>query len=102
MDGMRRPFLRRFRHRLKLESQPFPKRAGMAEAQEVRRGYEQFNPPQPPPGMYFDPASELVLPRAYGGVRLASRGHVARAWFLGLLLFIVTLGIGYITWSLLV
>jgi hypothetical protein len=71
----------------------------MTEAQEVRRGYEQFRPPQPPPGMYFDPASELVLPQ---GVRLASRGQVARVWFLGLLLFIVTLGIGYITWSLLV
>lgn len=27
---------------------------------------------------------------------------MARAWFLGLLLFIVTLGMGYITWSLLV
>jgi hypothetical protein len=69
----------------------------MTEAQEVRRGYEQFIPPQAPPGMYFDSASELVLPR---GVRLASRGQVARAWFLGLLLFIVTLGIGYITWSM--
>jgi len=54
-------------------------------------------PPQAPPGMYFDPASELILPQ---GVRLASRGEVARAWFLGLLLFSVTLGIGYITWSL--
>jgi len=63
---------------------------------EVRRGYEQFVPPQAPPGMYFDPGSELCLPQ---GVLLASRGQVARAWFLGLLLFIVTLGIGYITWS---
>jgi hypothetical protein len=47
--------------------------------------------------MYFDPASGLFLPR---GVRLASRGQVVGAWFLGLALFIVTLGIGYITWSL--
>jgi hypothetical protein len=69
----------------------------MTEAQEVRRGYEQFVPPQAPPGMYFDPASELFLPQ---GVRLGSRGQVAGAWFLGLLLFSVTLGIGYITWSL--
>jgi uncharacterized RDD family membrane protein YckC len=69
----------------------------MTDAQEVRRGYEQFVPPQAPPGMYFDPASELFLPQ---GVRLASRAQVARAWSLGLLLFIVTLGIGYITWSL--
>jgi dienelactone hydrolase len=57
----------------------------MPEEEEVRRGYEQFappQPPQPPPGMYFDPASELVLPQ---GVRLASRGQVAGAWFLGFL-----------------
>jgi len=69
----------------------------MPEAQEIRRGYEQFVPPQAPPGMYFDPASELFLPQ---GVRLASRGRVAAAWFLGLLLFSITLGIGYIAWSL--
>ena len=69
----------------------------MTEAHEIRRGYEQFVPLQAPPGMYFDPASELFLPQ---GVRLASRAQVARAWFLGLLLFSVTLGIGYIAWSL--
>jgi hypothetical protein len=69
----------------------------MPEAEQVRLGYQQFAPPQAPPGMYFDPASELLLPQ---GVRLASRGQVASAWFLGLLLFGVTLGIGCITWSL--
>ncbi len=47
--------------------------------------------------MYVDPASGLTLPR---GVRLASRGQAAAAWFLGVLLFCVTLGIGYVTWSL--
>jgi hypothetical protein len=57
----------------------------------------EFAPPQAPPGMYFDPASELLLPH---GVRLASRRRVAAAWVLGLALFSVTLGIGYITWSL--
>jgi hypothetical protein len=46
--------------------------------------------------MALDPASGLFLPP---GVRLASRARVAAAWFLGLLLFIVTLGIGYIAWS---
>jgi uncharacterized RDD family membrane protein YckC len=71
----------------------------MTQAHEIRPGYEQFVPPQAPPGMYFDPASELILPQ---GVRLASRTQVARAWLLGLLLFIVTAGIGYITWSLFV
>jgi len=69
----------------------------MADAHKARRGYERFVPPQAPPGMYVDPASGLFLPQ---GVRLASRGQVARAWFLGLLLFSVTLGIGYLTWSL--
>jgi hypothetical protein len=69
----------------------------MTEAQEVRRYYEQFVRPQAPPGMYFDPVSELFLP---DGVRLASRQRVAAAWFLGLLLFGVTLGIGYVAWSL--
>ena len=49
--------------------------------------------------MYFDPASELLLPQ---GVRLASRRQVAAAWVLGLVLFSITLGIGYITWSLFV
>lgn len=69
----------------------------MTAAQGIRRGYEQFVPPQPPPGMYFDSTSGLSLP---DGVLFASRRRVAAAWFLGLLLFIVTLGIGYITWSL--
>jgi hypothetical protein len=69
----------------------------MTHAQEVRRGYEQFVPPSAPPGMYFDPASGLFLPL---GVRLASRSRVAAAWFLGLVLFSITLGIGYVIWSL--
>ena len=73
------------------------RRHRMTEAQQVRRGYQQFAPPRAPPGMHIDPASELVLPQ---GVRLASRGQVAAAWFLGLALFSVTLGIGYLTWSL--
>jgi uncharacterized RDD family membrane protein YckC len=68
----------------------------MTDAQEIRSGYEQFAPPQAPPGMYFDPASELVLPQ---GTRLASRAQVAAAFILGLLLFGVTLGIGYLAWS---
>jgi hypothetical protein len=67
----------------------------MTEAQ-LWPGHEQFLPPQPPPGMYFDAESRLFLPQ---GVRLASRGRVAAAWLLGFSLFIVTLGIGYIVWS---
>ena len=43
-----------------------------------------------------DAGSGLTLP---SGVRLASRGQVAAAWFLGLALLIATAGIGYIAWS---
>jgi uncharacterized RDD family membrane protein YckC len=68
----------------------------VTDAQQARPGYQQFASPQAPPGMYFDPASELVLPQ---GVRLASRARVAAAFILGLLLFCVTLGIGYIVWG---
>ncbi len=52
---------------------------------------------QVPTGMYVDSATGLVLP---DGVSVASREQAAAAWFLGLLLFIGTLGIGYVTWSL--
>ena len=48
----------------------------MTDVQQVRLGYQQFVPPQAPPGMDFDPRSGLLLPR---GVRLASRGQVAAA-----------------------
>lgn len=52
-----------------------------------------------PPGMYFDPASGLMLPN---GVQLASIGRRIGAWFLAIPLAIVTLGIGYIIWGLIV
>jgi hypothetical protein len=71
----------------------------MTEADGAGRGYQPPVPPKAPPGMYFDSASELYLPER---VRLASRARVARAWLLGLLLFSVTLGVGYIAWSMLV
>jgi len=63
----------------------------MTEAAEIRRGgYEQLLPPPAQPGM--------VLPAS---TRLASRARVAAALLLALLLFGVTLGIGYVAWSLL-
>jgi uncharacterized RDD family membrane protein YckC len=52
-----------------------------------------------PPGMYFDPVSELMLPN---GVQLASIGRRIGAWFLAIPLAIVTLGIGYLIWGLIV
>ena len=52
-----------------------------------------------PAGLYLDPASGLVLPE---GVRLASVERRIGAWFLAIPLSIVTLGIGYIVWGLVV
>lgn len=63
----------------------------------VRRGCEQFLPPDVAPGMYFDRESGLVLPQ---GVRLASIGRLIAAFCLAVSLFIVTLGVGYISWSI--
>ncbi len=52
--------------------------------------------PAPPVGMFFDPKSGLTLPE---GVQLASPGRRIGAFFLGFLLSIVTLGIGYVLWG---
>jgi uncharacterized RDD family membrane protein YckC len=67
------------------------------DAEAIRRGYEQHAPPSVPPGTYFDHDSGLVLPP---GVRPRSVGRVVAAYTLAVLLFIVTLGIGYLAWSL--
>lgn len=58
-----------------------------------------YPPWSPPPGMYYDPESGLVLP---DGVVLASVGRRIGSFFLGILLAIVTLGIGYVIWGLIV
>jgi hypothetical protein len=62
-------------------------------------GYGAQQPMAVPPGMYYDPNSELLLPE---GVQLASVGRRIGAFFLGFALGIVTLGIGYIIWGLIV
>jgi uncharacterized RDD family membrane protein YckC len=49
--------------------------------------------------MYLDPVSGLTLPQ---GIGLASHGRRIGAYFLGILLIIVTLVIGYIIWGLIV
>lgn len=49
-----------------------------------------------PPGMYQDQLSGLILPN---GTTLAPVGRRIGAFFLGWLLSIVTLGIGYIIWG---
>ena len=68
----------------------------MAKAPHVRPADWQFDPRQAPPGTCVDPASGLILPQ---GLRIASRARVAASLILALLLFGVTLGIGYIAWS---
>jgi uncharacterized RDD family membrane protein YckC len=50
-------------------------------------------------GLYFDQASGLNLPQ---GVELASVGRRIGAFFLAIPLAIVTLGIGYVIWGLIV
>jgi len=49
--------------------------------------------------MYFDQLSGLVLPE---GVQLASVGKRIGAYFLAIPLCIVTLGIGYVIWGLII
>ena len=51
------------------------------------------------PGMYYDQASGLQLPDQ---TELASIGRRIGAYFLAIPLFIVTLGIGYLIWGLIV
>jgi uncharacterized RDD family membrane protein YckC len=63
-------------------------------------GYGFATPPtQRPPGIYVHPESGLTLP---GGVAIAGVGRRIGAFFLGLLLSILTLGIGYVIWGLIV
>ena len=52
-----------------------------------------------PPGMYLDQQSGLMLPQ---GTQLASVGRRIGAFFLAIPLTIVTLGIGYVVWGLIV
>jgi uncharacterized RDD family membrane protein YckC len=58
-----------------------------------------YGAPTPPPGTYFDPQSQVLLPQ---GVQLASPGRRIGAWFLSIPLALVTLGIGYVIWGLIV
>ena len=60
-------------------------------------GYGTQQPMAAPQGMYYEPNSELMLPE---GVQLASVGRRIGAYFLSILLIVVTLGIGYIIWGL--
>ena len=62
-------------------------------------GYGQQLAAAVPQGMYFDQMSGLLLP---DGTELASVGRRIGAYFLAIPLAIVTLGIGYVIWGLIV
>jgi uncharacterized RDD family membrane protein YckC len=62
-------------------------------------GYGQPGMAVVPAGMYYDQRSGLTLPE---GTELASIGRRIGAFFLAIPLSIVTLGIGYIIWGLIV
>ena len=74
---------------------PPPPPPAPAPAPPAGYGYGSGGPV--PPGMYYDQASELVLPN---GVQLAGVGRRIGAWFLSIVLVVVTLGIGYVVWGL--
>jgi uncharacterized RDD family membrane protein YckC len=65
----------------------------------VGYGYGQYPADAVPQGMYVDQVSGLMLP---DGTQLASVGRRIGAYFLAFPLVIVTLGIGYIIWGLIV
>jgi hypothetical protein len=58
--------------------------------------HEPSSAPPVPPGMYFDRGSWLVLPH---GTRPARVSQVIAAYALAVLLFILTLGAGYLIWA---
>jgi uncharacterized RDD family membrane protein YckC len=78
-----------------------PPNPGFTPAPPVPAGYGYGQVPAAavPQGMYFDQASGLMLP---DGTELASVGRRIGAYFLAIPLAIVTLGIGYIIWGLII
>ena len=62
-------------------------------------GYGEYPATAVPQGTYFDQESGLALP---DGTVLAPVGRRIGAWFLAIPLVIVTLGIGYIIWGLII
>lgn len=70
---------------------------GYQPAPPLPAGYGYGEPGIVPAGMYFDAASGLTLPQ---GTALAGVGRRIGAYFLAIPLFVVTLGIGYVIWGL--
>ncbi|MFZ0191137.1 MAG: RDD family protein [Streptosporangiaceae bacterium] len=74
---------------------------GFPQAPPIPAGYGYGQPGgQPvPAGMYLDQESGLLLPQ---GTVLANPGRRIGAFFLAIPLLIITLGIGYVVWGLIV
>ncbi len=62
-------------------------------------GFGGYAPAPAGPGFHIDQASGVLLP---DGVQLASKGRRIGAYFLAIPLAIVTLGIGYLIWGIIV
>ena len=78
-----------------------PPPPGFPQAPPIPAGYGYGQPGgQPvPAGMYWDQESSLMLPQ---GTVVASPGRRIGAFFLAIPLLIITLGIGYVVWGLIV
>ena len=79
-----------------------PPNQGFTPAPPVPPGYgygQNPNAVAAPQGMYFDQLSGLNLPQ---GTQLASVGRRIGAFFLAIPLSVITLGIGYLIWGLIV
>ena len=76
--------------------QPAP---GFTAAPALLPGYGQYPMAAVPQGMYVDQATGVLVP---DGTEMASHGRRIGAYFLAIPLAIVTLGIGYIIWGLII
>jgi RDD family protein len=74
---------------------PAPPQGGYTPAPPPAEGYGTAPGGYAPPGTYFDQDSGLSLPN---GTKLSSPGKRIGAYLLELVLFVVTLVIGYIVW----
>ena len=76
--------------------QPAP---GFTAAPALAPGYGQFPMAAVPQGMHVDQQTGVLVP---DGTEMASHGRRIGAYFLAIPLAIVTLGIGYIIWGLII
>jgi uncharacterized RDD family membrane protein YckC len=83
------------------QAQHLPQAQAFPQAPPVPAGYGygQYGGQPVPAGMYLDQESGLMLPQ---GTELASPGRRIGAYFLSIPLAIITLGIGYVIWALIV